>query len=295
MPSASVLAEPAVSVVDRNVDLHGTRSLAESYLERLFTPWGQELAAANYYRPRWCIVQERVAERTLDLGFIESESLLPSLVTEVVAEDELLVVCAPGHPLAKHAAVAPAMLAQHAYISREPGSGTRDVTDTYLQPGSLSPNYAAMNAVLRAKVASGDHPEVRGNRVRLSQTLDGRWKLTGDLDPARVRRAVDLSLHKYCSVSKILAATCADKNGDGRVVTSHDADGNGLIDMEDPEEGSVRVVSARADQMVRETRLEAGQQVLAEPAAALEPELVLASEPGRCSAKALCPSRRARA
>ena len=45
-------------------------------------------------------------------------------------------------------------------------------------------------------------------------------------------------------------------------------------------EGSVRVVSARADQMVRETRLEAGQQVLAEPAAALEPELVLASEPG---------------
>ena len=89
-------------------------------------------------------VQNQVAEHSLDLGFIESESLLPSLVTEVVAEDELLVVCAPGHPLAKHAAVAPAMLAQHAYISREPGSGTRDVTDTYLQkigvpPDSLQP------------------------------------------------------------------------------------------------------------------------------------------------------------
>src|SRR5574341_981954 len=45
-------------------------------------------------------VQDRVAERTLDLGFIEGDSHLASLSSEVCCEDELHVVCAPSHPLA---------------------------------------------------------------------------------------------------------------------------------------------------------------------------------------------------
>src|SRR3972149_4289351 len=52
-------------------------------------------------------VQERIAERTLDLGFIEGESHLPSLVTDVCCDDELQVVCAPSHPLAKLQTVSP--------------------------------------------------------------------------------------------------------------------------------------------------------------------------------------------
>jgi DNA-binding transcriptional LysR family regulator len=79
------------------------------------------------------MVQNQVAEHSLDLGFIEGDSLLPSLVTEVCCEDELELVCAPSHPLAKLQAVTPDVLAQHPYISREPGSGTREVADRYLQ------------------------------------------------------------------------------------------------------------------------------------------------------------------
>ena len=45
-------------------------------------------------------VQDRIAERSLDLGFIEGDSHLPSLVTDVCCDDELQVVCAPSHPLA---------------------------------------------------------------------------------------------------------------------------------------------------------------------------------------------------
>jgi DNA-binding transcriptional LysR family regulator len=85
-------------------------------------------------------VQARIAERTLDLGFIEGESHLPSLVTDTCAEDELQVVCAPAHPLAKVGAVAPKMLTEHPYISREPGSGTREVIDHYLQKAGVSPD-----------------------------------------------------------------------------------------------------------------------------------------------------------
>ncbi len=52
MPSLSILAEPPVTVVDKVVDKHGTRAVAEAYLKFLYTPEGQEIAAKHYYRPR---------------------------------------------------------------------------------------------------------------------------------------------------------------------------------------------------------------------------------------------------
>ncbi|HQS09820.1 MAG: ABC transporter permease [Rhizobiales bacterium 24-66-13] len=51
-PSLSILAEPPVAVVDKVVDKHGTRKVAEDYLKYLYSPEGQEIAAKHYYRPR---------------------------------------------------------------------------------------------------------------------------------------------------------------------------------------------------------------------------------------------------
>jgi sulfate/thiosulfate-binding protein len=51
-PSLSILAEPPVSIVDKNVDKHGTRAVAQAYLEFLYSDAGQEIAAKHYYRPR---------------------------------------------------------------------------------------------------------------------------------------------------------------------------------------------------------------------------------------------------
>lgn len=51
VPSISILAEPPVSVVDGNVDARGTRKVAEAYLNFLYSPTGQRLAAKHYYRP----------------------------------------------------------------------------------------------------------------------------------------------------------------------------------------------------------------------------------------------------
>ena len=50
-PSLSILAEPPVSVVDKNVDRRGTREVATAYLQYLYSPEGQEIAARNFYRP----------------------------------------------------------------------------------------------------------------------------------------------------------------------------------------------------------------------------------------------------
>jgi sulfate transport system substrate-binding protein len=51
-PSQSILAEPPVAVVDKVAKKHGTVALAQAYLQYLYTPEGQEIAARNYYRPR---------------------------------------------------------------------------------------------------------------------------------------------------------------------------------------------------------------------------------------------------
>ncbi len=52
IPSISILAEPSVAVVDEVVDRKGTRKLAEAYINYLYSPQGQEIAAKNFYRPR---------------------------------------------------------------------------------------------------------------------------------------------------------------------------------------------------------------------------------------------------
>lgn len=50
-PSISILAEPAVAVVDKNVDKKGTRAVATAYLEYLYSEEGQDIAGKNFYRP----------------------------------------------------------------------------------------------------------------------------------------------------------------------------------------------------------------------------------------------------
>ncbi len=58
-PTLSILAEPSISIVDKNVDKKGTRKVAEAYLNYLYTPEGQEIAAKNFYRPRDAKVAEK--------------------------------------------------------------------------------------------------------------------------------------------------------------------------------------------------------------------------------------------
>jgi sulfate/thiosulfate-binding protein len=58
-PPLSILAEPPVTLVDKVVDKRGTRAVAQAYLDFLYTPEGQELAAKHFYRP----IDDKVAAR----------------------------------------------------------------------------------------------------------------------------------------------------------------------------------------------------------------------------------------
>jgi sulfate transport system substrate-binding protein len=61
VPSASILAEPPVAVVDRVVERKGTSAVARAYLEYLYSDEGQDIAGRNYYRPRNQAIAARYA------------------------------------------------------------------------------------------------------------------------------------------------------------------------------------------------------------------------------------------
>jgi sulfate/thiosulfate transport system substrate-binding protein len=62
-PSVSILAEPPVAIVDSVVDKKGTRKEAEAYLNYLYSPEGQEIAAKHFYRPRLTEVAAKYTDR----------------------------------------------------------------------------------------------------------------------------------------------------------------------------------------------------------------------------------------
>jgi DNA-binding transcriptional LysR family regulator len=98
-------------------------------------------------------IEIRVADRSLDIGFIESPSHLPNLQTQKICEDELVVICAPGSDLARNRWLAPEQLIGKPYVSREAGSGTREFADRYLRQHGVSPDELHVVMELGSTVA----------------------------------------------------------------------------------------------------------------------------------------------
>jgi DNA-binding transcriptional LysR family regulator len=84
-------------------------------------------------------IENRIAEHTLDVGLVEVHTKNPNLLSEVCCDDELQVICTPDYPLNGMRSVTPKLLLDYEFISREPGSGTREVSDTYFREAGVSP------------------------------------------------------------------------------------------------------------------------------------------------------------
>ncbi len=82
-------------------------------------------------------IEARVAEHALDIGLIEGPSRQAGLHCEVCCDDELIVICAPDSPLAQNRELTPQLLMTQPFVSREPGSGTREVTDAYFRKAGI--------------------------------------------------------------------------------------------------------------------------------------------------------------
>jgi DNA-binding transcriptional LysR family regulator len=71
------------------------------------------------------------------VGLIEAPSHHPQLDSQVCCEDELIVICKPDHVFAKQASLKPEMLVMEPLVSREIGSGTREVMDDYFRRAGI--------------------------------------------------------------------------------------------------------------------------------------------------------------
>ncbi|MFA7293224.1 MAG: LysR family transcriptional regulator [Rhodocyclaceae bacterium] len=85
-------------------------------------------------------IENRIAEHTLDVGLVELQTKNPNLISEVCCDDELQVICTPDYPLNCLRSVTPKVLLDYEFVSREPGSGTREVTDNYFREAGVSPD-----------------------------------------------------------------------------------------------------------------------------------------------------------
>ena len=81
VPSLSVLAEPPVAVVDKVVAKKGTKAVAEAYLQYLYSPEGQEIAARNHYRPRDPKVAARFANSFANVKLFTIDELFGGWAT----------------------------------------------------------------------------------------------------------------------------------------------------------------------------------------------------------------------
>jgi sulfate transport system substrate-binding protein len=73
-PSISILAEPPVTLVDKNVERKGTRKVAEAYLNYLYTDEGQDIARKNFYRPISAKAQAKYVKQLPKLNLFTLES-----------------------------------------------------------------------------------------------------------------------------------------------------------------------------------------------------------------------------
>jgi DNA-binding transcriptional LysR family regulator len=83
-------------------------------------------------------IESQVSEHRLNVGLIESPAKTIGLSSEVCCSDEMWVICASNHPLAERDTVTPKLLADYEYISREPGSGTREVIEAYFRQNKIA-------------------------------------------------------------------------------------------------------------------------------------------------------------
>lgn len=75
VPSSSILAEPPVAVVDKNVQRNGSSQVAQAYLDYLYSEQGQDIAARHFYRPRLASVAEKYKDQypSLKLYTVDEE------------------------------------------------------------------------------------------------------------------------------------------------------------------------------------------------------------------------------
>ena len=190
----------------------GSQALSAQAAERLSI--GASQTIAEYLAPSWLgefrrrggkpPVHLRVANsqgviaalraREIELGFVETPTIPRDLTSRHIATDRLVLVVAPGHPLARRRRpVSRDELATMQLASRENGSGTRDTLHVAVGQTMAPPAVELdSNAAVKVLVSSGSYPAVISELAVAGELRDGRLVEVplGDVDLSRSLNAV---------------------------------------------------------------------------------------------------------
>lgn len=191
--------ELAAGVAALRAEATGLLRLASSYTiaEYLLPPWLEGFLSDRDHNSVTLDVSnsgevlERVADRTVDLGFIESPLPTPTLHEQIVAHDHVITVVAARHPWAKSGSVSLDELANTPMVLRERGSGTRDALEIELAVlGHEAPrsvlDLGSISAV-RLAVMNGSSPTVI-SRIAVAADLDAGTLVHVDVPGLRIER-----------------------------------------------------------------------------------------------------------
>jgi DNA-binding transcriptional LysR family regulator len=138
-----------------------------------------------------------VAGFEADIGFIEGRQRHPDVIVRPWLSDELVIVAAPGHPLARRPASV-AELAAAAWILREPGSGTREASDRWLlervKPLRIELELGSSEAVKRVVAAGVGIGSL--SRKAVAEALAGGWLVEVKTRLPRAARALSIVVHR---------------------------------------------------------------------------------------------------
>jgi DNA-binding transcriptional LysR family regulator len=123
----------------------------------------------------------RVMERAIDVGFTVAPSHQADVLTEDCCADEMMVICAPQCPLARKTEIMPGELLDHPFVSREAGSGTRDVIEAYLRKSGVQPENLQLMMELGSPTALNGVLETSKGFTIASRSSAARALRLGDL------------------------------------------------------------------------------------------------------------------
>ncbi|MFK4344911.1 MULTISPECIES: LysR family transcriptional regulator [unclassified Paenibacillus] len=107
------------------------------------------------------VIKDMLARHEIDLGVISTEPFqVPTLVSESLGEDELVLICAPDHPLASETDLIPERIASSSFVLHGKDSSTRQMTDKWLEHGGRRlPSYLELDSLeaIKQAVMLGEH------------------------------------------------------------------------------------------------------------------------------------------
>ena len=108
-----------------------------------------EMALKHFY----ALADKDLLRDEVQLGLIEIATEQPSIERRSAARDDLLVICSPGHPLAKFKELTARDLVGHPFIDRDPGNGIRQIADEFFEAAGIAGSQITLCAELGSLAA----------------------------------------------------------------------------------------------------------------------------------------------